>query len=212
MCPFVLALYLISLRSSIFGGIGGNFMALKLVKSLGMETLSFFKITKEYSWPNSSKNEIVQAWSLFSGAPLWLESHSCCVLKIPPFTVAAARFWDVAIELLGRGTWDSLGGGPQEPFLFLEDTCWQLRDVDCDCDGEWTRQLCDDLTGVTFSPTEVDECSWPDHGGCEQRCVNTLGSYKCTCDPGYELAANKKTCEGWCWTGHVGIRGDGDEP
>ncbi|XP_011372341.1 tolloid-like protein 2 [Pteropus vampyrus] len=45
---------------------------------------------------------------------------------------------------------------------------------------------------------EVDECSWPDHGGCEQRCMNTLGSYKCACDPGYELAANKKTCEVAC--------------
>ncbi|OWK07742.1 hypothetical protein Celaphus_00008539 [Cervus elaphus hippelaphus] len=43
---------------------------------------------------------------------------------------------------------------------------------------------------------KVDECSWPDHGGCEQRCVNTLGSYKCMCDPGYELAADKKACEG----------------
>ncbi|MEJ1276392.1 tolloid-like [Cricetulus griseus] len=45
---------------------------------------------------------------------------------------------------------------------------------------------------------EVDECSWPDHGGCEQRCVNTLGSYTCACDPGYELAADKKTCEVAC--------------
>ncbi|XP_021007731.1 tolloid-like protein 2 [Mus caroli] len=45
---------------------------------------------------------------------------------------------------------------------------------------------------------EVDECSWPDHGGCEQRCVNTLGSYMCACDPGYELAADKKTCEVAC--------------
>nr|XP_017203939.1 tolloid-like protein 2 [Oryctolagus cuniculus] len=45
---------------------------------------------------------------------------------------------------------------------------------------------------------EVDECSWPDHGGCEHRCVNTLGSYKCACDPGYELAPDKKTCEVAC--------------
>uniref|UniRef100_A0A6I8N3E4 Metalloendopeptidase n=1 Tax=Ornithorhynchus anatinus TaxID=9258 RepID=A0A6I8N3E4_ORNAN len=45
---------------------------------------------------------------------------------------------------------------------------------------------------------EVDECSQPDNGGCEQRCVNTLGSYKCVCDPGYELTANKKTCEAAC--------------
>ncbi|MGH0131801.1 UNVERIFIED_CONTAM: hypothetical protein FKN15_059903 [Acipenser sinensis] len=45
---------------------------------------------------------------------------------------------------------------------------------------------------------EVDECSRPDNGGCEQRCVNTLGSYKCACDPGYELAPNKRSCEAAC--------------
>lgn len=44
--------------------------------------------------------------------------------------------------------------------------------------------------------TEVDECSRPNNGGCEQRCVNTLGSYKCACDPGYELASDKRRCEG----------------
>lgn len=43
---------------------------------------------------------------------------------------------------------------------------------------------------------EVDECSRPNNGGCEQRCVNTLGSYKCACDPGYELASDKRRCEG----------------
>uniref|UniRef100_A0A3P8UQF3 Metalloendopeptidase n=1 Tax=Cynoglossus semilaevis TaxID=244447 RepID=A0A3P8UQF3_CYNSE len=42
---------------------------------------------------------------------------------------------------------------------------------------------------------EVDECSSPDKGHCEQRCVNTLGSYRCACDPGYELAADKRSCD-----------------
>ncbi|KAK2817229.1 hypothetical protein Q5P01_025420 [Channa striata] len=45
---------------------------------------------------------------------------------------------------------------------------------------------------------EVDECAKPDNGGCEQRCVNTLGSFKCACDPGYELASDKKSCEAAC--------------
>lgn len=45
---------------------------------------------------------------------------------------------------------------------------------------------------------EVDECSRPNRGGCEQRCLNTLGSYKCSCDPGYELAPDKRRCEGEC--------------
>lgn len=38
--------------------------------------------------------------------------------------------------------------------------------------------------------------------------MNTLGSYKCACDPGYELAADKKMCEGWCGTCQAGMRGD----
>ncbi|XP_036884507.1 bone morphogenetic protein 1 isoform X1 [Sturnira hondurensis] len=45
---------------------------------------------------------------------------------------------------------------------------------------------------------EVDECSRPSRGGCEQRCLNTLGSYKCSCDPGYELAPDKRHCEAAC--------------
>ncbi|XP_069800553.1 bone morphogenetic protein 1 [Dendropsophus ebraccatus] len=45
---------------------------------------------------------------------------------------------------------------------------------------------------------EVDECSRPNKGGCAQRCVNTLGSYKCACEPGYELAPDKKSCAATC--------------
>lgn len=42
---------------------------------------------------------------------------------------------------------------------------------------------------------EMDECSRPDNGHCKQRCLNTLGSYRCACDPGYELAADRRSCE-----------------
>uniref|UniRef100_A0A670Y9X6 Metalloendopeptidase n=1 Tax=Pseudonaja textilis TaxID=8673 RepID=A0A670Y9X6_PSETE len=45
---------------------------------------------------------------------------------------------------------------------------------------------------------EEDECAKLDNGGCEQRCVNTLGSYQCACDPGYELGPDKKSCEAAC--------------
>lgn len=55
--------------------------------------------------------------------------------------------------------------------------------------------MCSD---VAFLSSEEDECVKPDNGGCEQRCVNTLGSFKCACDPGYELAPDKKSCEGNC--------------
>ncbi|XP_029370992.1 bone morphogenetic protein 1-like isoform X2 [Echeneis naucrates] len=45
---------------------------------------------------------------------------------------------------------------------------------------------------------EMDECSKPDKGHCEQRCLNTLGSYRCACNPGYELAADRRSCETAC--------------
>uniref|UniRef100_A0A8C7UD86 Metalloendopeptidase n=1 Tax=Oncorhynchus mykiss TaxID=8022 RepID=A0A8C7UD86_ONCMY len=45
---------------------------------------------------------------------------------------------------------------------------------------------------------EMDECCKPDNGRCEQRCVNTLGSYRCACDPGFELASDRRSCEAAC--------------
>ncbi|CAG9855331.1 unnamed protein product [Phyllotreta striolata] len=44
---------------------------------------------------------------------------------------------------------------------------------------------------------EYDECSKIDHG-CAQQCVNTLGSYVCTCKIGYELHSDGKNCEDAC--------------
>ena len=42
---------------------------------------------------------------------------------------------------------------------------------------------------------DIDEC---DEGidGCEQICINTVGSYNCSCDPGYDLASNQLNCSG----------------
>lgn len=49
---------------------------------------------------------------------------------------------------------------------------------------------------VDIFSVEVDECSRPDKGQCVQMCINTLGSYRCACDPGYELAMDRRSCEG----------------
>lgn len=51
-----------------------------------------------------------------------------------------------------------------------------------------------------FSATfvkEVDECALR-LDGCEQRCANTLGSFRCLCNVGYELHSNQRTCENAC--------------
>uniref|UniRef100_A0A8C3KEW4 Metalloendopeptidase n=1 Tax=Calidris pygmaea TaxID=425635 RepID=A0A8C3KEW4_9CHAR len=64
--------------------------------------------------------------------------------------------------------------------------------------SRWGLGVQESITCPGFLLTEMDECSLPDNGGCEQHCENTLGSYKCTCEPGYELTADKKSCEAAC--------------
>lgn len=84
----------------------------------------------------------------------------------------------------------------------LEEVTGSLRDPELDSQAESRRRDPGPDLRVTdtlsFQLAEVDECSRPNRGGCEQRCLNTLGSYKCSCDPGYELAPDKRRCEGEC--------------
>lgn len=41
--------------------------------------------------------------------------------------------------------------------------------------------------------TDVDECL-DNNGGCQQVCVNTMGSYECMCTEGFFLSDNQHTC------------------
>ncbi|CAB1329800.1 unnamed protein product [Coregonus sp. 'balchen'] len=47
--------------------------------------------------------------------------------------------------------------------------------------------------GKRSSDQNIDECSI-NRGGCKYGCVNTQGSYECTCPPGYKLHWNRKDC------------------
>ena len=42
---------------------------------------------------------------------------------------------------------------------------------------------------------DIDECE-TSNGQCTQTCVNSVGSFKCTCKPGYVLSEDLKTCKG----------------
>ena len=42
---------------------------------------------------------------------------------------------------------------------------------------------------------DIDECS-TNKGNCSQLCMNTVGSYLCSCLPGYLLGANSQSCNG----------------
>ena len=44
-----------------------------------------------------------------------------------------------------------------------------------------------------FTSIDVDECA-EGSSGCEQLCINTNGSFSCSCYGGYELNSDNKTC------------------
>lgn len=46
-----------------------------------------------------------------------------------------------------------------------------------------------------FSIIDQNECDTT-NGGCSQNCMNTEGSFYCTCNAGYKLNADKRQCDG----------------
>lgn len=53
------------------------------------------------------------------------------------------------------------------------------------------------LSPPSLPPSDVDECLIT-NGGCSQGCVNTVGSFYCTCLFGYTLQADGRTCVNEC--------------
>ena len=43
--------------------------------------------------------------------------------------------------------------------------------------------------------TDIDECSKGTHQ-CTQNCNNTIGSYICSCDDGFIIDIDRRTCDG----------------
>ena len=43
--------------------------------------------------------------------------------------------------------------------------------------------------------TDINECL-TNNAGCSDICVNTDGSYQCTCGSGFELDSDNHTCKG----------------
>ena len=43
--------------------------------------------------------------------------------------------------------------------------------------------------------TDFNECDI-NNGGCDQICENTIGSFKCSCRPGYNQSQNGVSCDG----------------
>ena len=45
---------------------------------------------------------------------------------------------------------------------------------------------------------DINECNG--NHQCDHECINVDGSYACSCDPGYELESDNRTCKGSQYT------------
>ena len=50
------------------------------------------------------------------------------------------------------------------------------------------------MLNIILNTKDIDECNG-DHE-CDHNCTNLEGSYICSCDPGFELQEDNRTCEG----------------
>ncbi|XP_062539561.1 low-density lipoprotein receptor-related protein 4 [Armigeres subalbatus] len=51
------------------------------------------------------------------------------------------------------------------------------------------------LHGNGFNCTDIDECTITNNPVCSQECINTVGSFRCDCKPGYVLRPDNRTCK-----------------
>ena len=49
---------------------------------------------------------------------------------------------------------------------------------------------------LACTTVDINECEG--YNDCHQICTNTEGSYYCSCDNGFVLAADNRTCTGYC--------------
>lgn len=52
-----------------------------------------------------------------------------------------------------------------------------------------------EIVSLIILPTDRNECGLA-NGGCEHVCTNTDGSYDCSCNSGFQLGSNGRTCKG----------------
>ena len=83
------------------------------------------------------------------------------------------------------------------PFSFSSYACSNTL---C-CTHDWPCMQQQDATSYVLSSLllwqiDYNECLVAHYHGCSHGCVNTKGSYHCTCPEGFTMRSDKRTCEG----------------
>jgi len=139
--------------------------------------------------------------------PEWYPSNTKCTwtISMPKHFRVGLRFNAFDIESHNKCLYDYLQvyDGPNESSPVLGRFCGKVLPRELKSNSsELTIQFATD--GTINKPgfylnffSETDECK-SNNGGCEQICEDTLGGYRCSCHPGYELRSNNKNCEAAC--------------
>nr|XP_004663973.2 matrilin-4 isoform X2 [Jaculus jaculus] len=88
------------------------------------------------------------------------------------------EIYAVGVQRADVGSLRAMASPPLDQHVFLVESFDLIQDFGLQFQG----RLCG-----------KDLCAARDHG-CQHQCVNTPGTFHCTCDPGYKLAADKKNC------------------
>ena len=59
----------------------------------------------------------------------------------------------------------------------------------------WNIHAVTELILIFYDLKDIDECNG-DHE-CDHNCTNIEGSYLCSCDPGFILQPDNRTCQGF---------------
>ncbi|CAL4115815.1 unnamed protein product, partial [Meganyctiphanes norvegica] len=63
----------------------------------------------------------------------------------------------------------------------------------CNCQNGFTVK---DINARNPSCTDIDECqSNNGNGDCDHNCMNSQGSYNCSCKEGFEIKSDRKSCQ-----------------
>ena len=75
---------------------------------------------------------------------------------------------------------------------------YQLSSNGRSCTGQLVREEYYSTYNMIHSSSfsDINECSSPSTSNCDQVCRNTASSYTCSCNSGYTLASNGRTCNG----------------
>ena len=73
--------------------------------------------------------------------------------------------------------------------------CSSRETVNLQCTGSYIDTIFEYYYFFIKIPVDIDECE-NNNGGCHHNCMNTVGSFYCTCYYGHTLDADGMTCLG----------------